>query len=132
MNIKDFAEKYIKAITEAWQNGNFDLLQVIEDTNVKYHLAGGQEGTGGFEGHKQFLATSREALSEFKQEWKYLTGDGNVFVVSVKMSGRIKKEIPVYQVPVGKFVSNDSMFVFRLGKGKIVESWESSSSVILD
>ena len=31
MAIKDFGEQFIKAMNDAWQNGNFEALEALED-----------------------------------------------------------------------------------------------------
>ena len=132
MDTKEFGGKIIHAMNEAWNNGNFEPLEEIEDANAVYHLlAAGQEGHG-LESHKEFLTSARNAISELQMEWKFLTGEGNLLALSYKMTGRYIGEIPGFQVPVGKKVSSDTLFLFRLKDGKIVEAWEQGSSTILD
>ena len=132
MSIEEFAEKLIRAMNEAWDNGNFDLLEKLEDPDVVYHLSSGQDGTGGFEGHKQFLTVTRQATSDRKIEWKYITGEGNLFALSYKSSSKVTGEIPGFPLPVGKRISGDTLFLFRLKDGRIVEAWEKGSTTVLD
>ena len=132
MDAKEFAEKIIHAMNEAWDNGNFGPIEEIEDANAVYHLlAAGQEGHG-LESHKEFFTLARNATSERQMEWKYLTGEGNLVALSLKSTSRYIREIPGYQVPVGKKVSSDTLFLFRLKDGKIVEAWEQGSTTISD
>ena len=65
-------------------------------------------------------------------EMKYLVGDGNVFALSLKSSGRYVSEIPMRPIPVGKNFSDDAVFVYRLNKNKIVEVWIHGSSTYSD
>ena len=121
MSIKEFAESYMKAQEEAWQNGNFDALEALEDPNVVYHLS--QLDIFGFESHKQDIMTRRQAISDMHQEAKYLTGEANVFILSLKEQGKIVKEMPGMPIPVGKEVAVDALLVARLEKRKISEVW---------
>jgi predicted ester cyclase len=120
MSIKEFAEKYMKAQEEGWQNGNFDALEALEDPNVVYHLSKPPDIIG-FEAHKEDIMARREAIPDIQQEAKYLTGDGNVFVLSLMERGKIVKEMPGMPIPVGKDISVDALLVSRLDKGKIIE-----------
>ena len=47
MDIKEFAQKFIEAESDAWLIGNFDALEKLEDPNVIYHM-----GTGEIVGHE--------------------------------------------------------------------------------
>ena len=80
MDIRDFAEQYMKAQNEAWKNGNYSLLEKLEDPAVVFH---GREG-GGFEGHKQFFTQARQSHSFQTLEWEYLVGEGNLFALAFK------------------------------------------------
>jgi predicted ester cyclase len=126
MNIKDFAEKFIKAEDDAFQKGNFEPLKALEDPNVVYHMPWGGDLVG-HEGHKQNIMDGRQAFSDVKQEWKYLTGEGNLFAVSVKERLISKGNTPGMP-PAGKEVTTDSLFLLRLKHGKIVEVWNKGSA----
>jgi len=123
MSIKDFAEKFIKAENEAWQKGNCDALEKLEDPNVIYHdMIQGQEVVG-FEAHKQYILGGRQMVSGLRQEWKYLTGEGNLLALSYKASGMFTGQVPGLPPPTGKEITSHSLFLIRLDKGKIVEAW---------
>jgi len=130
MDIKEFAEKFIKAEDEAWLNGNLDPLEALEDPNVAYHFAPPNDFVG-FEAHKQQILGYREALSDINQEWKYLAGDGNVFALSYKSHYISSGKVPGLP-PAGTEITGDSIFLFRLENGKIVEAWARGSSTGLD
>jgi predicted ester cyclase len=131
MNIKDFAEKYIKAEEEAFQKGNFDTLTKLEDPNVVYHIPPLPDMVG-HEAHKQDIIGTRQAFSNLNQEFKYLAGDGNVFALAYKSGGRVTGEKPGFPVPIGKKISGDYLFIYRLEKGKVKEAWANGSFVISD
>jgi predicted ester cyclase len=127
MDIKEFAGKFIKAENEAWEKGNFKPLEALEDPNVVYHLMALGQETAGFEAHKQYITTARKALSNLRQEWKYLTGEGNLFALFYKSRGVFTGEMPGFPPPTGKEVTTDGLFLFRLKKGKLVEAWSWST-----
>jgi predicted ester cyclase len=121
MSNQAFAEKYMKAQEEAWQNGNFSALEALEDPNVVYHLS--KIDIFGFEGHKKDIMARREAISGLHQEAEYLTGEGNTFVLSLKEKGKVVKELPGMPTSAGKEIAVDALLVARLDKEKIVEVW---------
>ena len=129
MSIKDFAEKLIKATNEAMVNGNVGELEKLEDPQIVYHMPGGQDRLG-YEAHKRDILNLRPAISNLKMDMRYLTGDGNVFALSLKSSGHYVGEMPGRQLPVGKDFSGDYLFVYRLNKNRIVEVWINGSEVI--
>ena len=131
MDTKEFAEKLIKATEDAVIDGNVDALEKLEDPNVIYHMPGGQDRLG-HEAHKQDILNLRPAITDVKMEMKYLVGDGNVFALSLKSSGRYISEIPMRPVPVGKNFSDDALFVYRLKDNKIAEVWIHGSSTYSD
>jgi len=130
MDIKEFAQKFIKAEDEAWKNGNLDELEKLEDPNLVYHLPPPNDFVG-FEAHKQQILGYREGFSDINQEWKYLAGDGNVFALSYKSRYISSGKIPNLP-PAGTEITGDSIFVVRLENGKIVEAWSRGSTTGLD
>ena len=125
MDIKEFAEKFIKAEEEAFQKGNFEPLSKLEDPNVVYHMPIFGDLVG-HEAHKQNILKVRQVFSDIKQEWKYLTGEGNLFGVSLKGRYVSKGNIPGLP-PVGKEITEDAIFLLQLRNDRIIEVWENSS-----
>ena len=125
MDIREFAEKFIKAEDEAFQNGNFGLLAELEDPNVVYHMSTFGDLVG-HEGHNQNIMSSLHLASDIIQEWKYLTGDGNLFALSYKARYISKGNIPGMP-PAGKEAYRDALFLFRVKHGKVVEVWNNGS-----
>lgn len=124
-NTKDFAKKFIKAQEQAWQTGNCDALEKLEDPDIVGHTPQLQD-TVGWEVHKQFIMVNRQAVSNLQQEWKYLTGEGNLFALSYKASGISSGKIPGLP-PAGKEIKSDYLFLYRLKNGKVVETWSNGS-----
>jgi predicted ester cyclase len=131
MNIKEFAEKFIEAENQAFQQGNFDALEKLEDPNVVYHM-GSLGDMVGHEAHKQDIIGTRQACSDVKQEWKYLTGEGNLFALSYKSNAKFIAEKPGLPIPVGKKIATDYLFLLRIKNNRIIEAWANGSINILD
>jgi predicted ester cyclase len=125
MDIKEFAEKYIKAEKDAFQKDDFTALAKLEDPDVVYHTSTFGDLVG-YEGHKQNIMSWPQFASDIKQEWKYLTGEGNLFALSYKARYISKGNIPGTP-PAGKEYSRDALFLLRLKHGKIVEVWNNGS-----
>jgi ketosteroid isomerase-like protein len=131
MDIKEFAEKFIKAGEEAWRKGNFDELEKIEDPNVVYHVSPFPDLVG-WEAHKQYIQGSVQMISGLWQEVKYLTGDGNLFALTYKSGGRLTSEMPGMPIPKGKEYSTDYLCLYRVKGGKLVEAWMNGSITASD
>lgn len=130
MNIKEFAEKFIKAEDEAWLNGNFDALEKMEDSKVVYYMPPPMPDVVGFEAHKQYILGNRQLSSGLRQEWHYLTGEGNLFALSYKATGQFTGQVPGLPPTVGKNFINNFLFLLRLNKGKVVEVWANGNMTI--
>ena len=122
MSLKDFVEKeFIAAENQAWENGDFRGLDRLLDPNMVIHMPPPLTDLTGLEAVKQFILGTRLAISNFKQSWQYVAGDGEVFALLHKESGTFTSPVP--GVPVGKEVTIEGLFVFRLKDGKVVEEW---------
>ena len=130
MDIKEFANKYIKAQTEAWLQGKVDGFDELEVREVVYHLPPPMPDIIGIEGHKKVFEGIQKAFTNIQIEWKYLTGEGSLFVVSyiarVMFIGEVP-ELPGLPPPTGKKETINEMFVCRIEEDKIVEAWVASS-----
>ena len=131
MDIKDFAEKLIKAEDEAWQNGNFDALEALENPDVVYHVSPLPDAEG-WEAHKQYIQINRQVISGIQQDWKYLAGEGNLFALSYKSSGTTAAEIPAMSIPKGKKIATDYLFVLQLKSGRVTEVWSNGTFMLSD
>jgi len=131
MSIEEFAQKFIKAEDEAWQNGNFEPLESLEDPDIVIHLSP-QPDMVGWEAHKQYLQGSRQVIPGIQQEWKYLTGEGNLFALSYKSSGVTTAEIPAKNIAAEKKLASDYLFVLRVKDERVVEVWANGNTTVSD
>ena len=123
MSIKELAEKYIAAELKAFREGNFDDLETLENPNVIYHIAEWPDIIG-FEGHKQDILMRRDAVADLQIEFEYLTGDTNLFVLTLNETGTIEKEMPGSELPVGaKYRVDNAVLIANLSDGKTKEVW---------
>jgi predicted ester cyclase len=127
MDIKEFGEKFIKAQTEGWLQGKTDGFDELEDPDVVYHFLPPNPDRVGLEGHKKFLEDLHKAFTDTQMQWKYLTGEGNLFAVSYSARAKFTGELPGFPPPTRKEITVNEMFLCRLEKGKIVEAWGAGS-----
>jgi predicted ester cyclase len=130
MNIKDFAEKLIKAYEEAMLKGNTKLLKALENPDVVYHM-GIRGDIVGSNAHEQDILGLRMALSDIKIELKYLIGEGNLSAFSYKARYISSGKVPGFP-PAGKESTQDTLCLFYLKNGKIKEVWMNGYTIGLD
>lgn len=131
MSIKEIADQFIKAEINAFLKNDFTALVEIEDPNVVIHIS----PLGDFKGHeaqKQYILGASKAVTDLKLELKYLAGDGNLFLLNYKSSGKIASNMPGFPPAIGKKLSNDYLFAVQINNGKIVEIWANGSSSVND
>jgi len=119
---REFAEKYIAAENAAWNTGNLADLEALEDPAVVYHMPGLE--LKGWRAHAEYITQGRPTVLNLKQNWNYLSGEGNHFALAYDSSAILKgddKNPP-------QSVSNNFLFVLRLRNGKITEVWMNGSS----
>ncbi len=122
MSLKDFVEKeFVAAENQAWEDGDFRGLDRLMDPNMVIHMPPPLTDLTGLEAVKQYIMGIRRAISNLNQSWQYLAGDGEVFALLHKENGTFTNPVP--GVPVGKQVTIEGLFVFRLKDGKVVEEW---------
>ena len=114
-DLEEFARKYIAAEDKAWAQGDTSDLAELEDPNIVIHNAGYGDSTG-WEAHKQTILGAREMVAGLQQEWEYLTGEGSHFAMAYKSQMTIPGEVIMD-------VTNDSIFLFLLDNGRVVEIW---------
>jgi len=129
VDIKEFAEKFIEAEHQVIQQDDFSALEQIESPGIIFHMSPPPDLVG-FEAHKQYLVSSKETVSEIHQEWDYLTGDGNVAVLSLIQKMTFKEEHPVLKIPKGSKVTTDGFMVLRRENDKIAEIWAHSNITV--
>jgi len=125
MDVKEFAQKFIEAEDEAWK-GIFEPLEQIESPDIVIHMPPAPDFHG-FEAHKQYLMTARESTKDLKLEWDYITGDGNVAVLSLKEHTTLTVDNPIFQIPAGTTIDADMFFVLRRENDRVAEIWMKGS-----
>jgi hypothetical protein len=131
MKIKDFADRYSQAQNEAFLNGNFDLMEVLESDDIVYHVPPYPDLVGRAV-HKQDIINARKGCANVKMEWQYLAGGGNICALAFKSSGRFIGEIPGHPMPVGENYFSVYMFLLRVSKDRVAEVWAYGSVTISD
>ncbi len=123
MDIRKFAEKFIKAENEAWYKGNIDALDEVEQPDVVYHLTPPMPDVKGRDAHKQFIVAARKAFSDIRFDIKYLAGEGNLIGFLYSGRERFTGEFPGLPPPKGQEVVANELWLFRLKSGKVSEGW---------
>jgi ketosteroid isomerase-like protein len=118
---REFAEKYIAAEHAAWSTGNLADLEALEDPAVVYHMPGVE--MKGWKAHADYITQGRPAVSNLKQNWNYLSGEGNHFALAYDSSAILKAN----ETNPAMSVSNNYLFVVRLSNGKVAEVWMNGS-----
>jgi len=129
MDIKEIAEKFIEAENEAIQQGKFEALEQIESPDIVIHYPPAPDFHG-FEAHRQYIVTGRASATDLQQEWGYVTGEGNIAVLSLKQKMTLTVDNPVFKIPAGATVNADAFFVLRRENDRIAEIWVHSSLTI--
>lgn len=114
-DLEEFAQKYIAAEGKAWGQGDTSDLAELEDPDIVIHNAGFGDSIG-WEAHQQTILGAREIVTDLQQEWEYLTGEGNHFAMAYKSQMTIPGEVTID-------ATNDSIFLFLLDNGRVVEIW---------
>jgi ketosteroid isomerase-like protein len=118
---KRFAEKYIAAEDKAWGTGDVSELKALEANDISFHMPGLE--LKGWQAHEDYIVHGRPTVENLKQNWTYLTGEGNHFAMAYESSARLigdKKTPPAD-------VSNSYLFLFRLRNDKVEEIWVNGS-----
>ena len=115
---RDFADRFIAAENKAWNTGDLTDLEALESAEVIYHLPGIE--LSGWKAHADYILNGRPTITGLKQNWKYLSGEGNHLVLSYESSAVLKA--------TETSISNSYLCVFRLENGKIAEAWMNGST----
>lgn len=126
MDINEIAEKFIEAEHQAFQQGDFNALEQIESSDIVIHMPPIPDFKG-FDAHKHYIMAGRESTKDFKQDWDYVTGDGNVAVLSLKQKMTLTADNEAFKLPAGSTINADAFFVLRRKDDRITEIWIKSS-----
>jgi ketosteroid isomerase-like protein len=119
---RGFADRFVAAETKAWSTGDVGDLKNLERDDVVYHLPGAD--LKGWKAHEDFILNGRGTVSDLKQNWKYLSGEGNHVVLAYGSSATVKA---TDKTPA-QATSNDYLFVLRLEGEKVAEVWANGST----
>lgn len=119
---REVADRFVAAETKAWNTGDVEELRALESSDVVYHLPG--VDLKGWKAHEDYIQQSRPTISGLKQNWKYLSGEGNHFVMSYESTATVAGKDG--QPPMS--VANNYLFVFRLNDRKVAEVWTNGST----
>lgn len=119
---REFADKFIAAEDKAWITGNVDDLRSLEDADIIYHLPGLE--LKGWKAHEDYIVNGRPTVSDLKQDWKYVSGEGNHLILTYDSSAVLKGN----DNSPSQAISNNYLFVLRLKDQKVVEVWANGSS----
>jgi hypothetical protein len=114
---QELASKYIAAENDAWNTGNLADLEAVEDPDVVYHMPGLE--LKGRTAHTDYIIKGRPTVLNLKQNWKYLSGEGNHFALAYASSAIVKAN----DTTPSMSASNDFLFVVRASNGKVAEVW---------
>jgi ketosteroid isomerase-like protein len=117
-----FANRFIEAENKAWKTGDVSDLKVLEADDVVYHLPG--MDLKGWKAHEDYITQGRELVSDLKQSWKYLSGEGNHFIMAYESSGVMRAN----GTTPATSLSNNFLCAFRTNEGRIAEVWMNGSS----
>ena len=117
---KEIAEKFVAAENEAWDNGNVDALDEVEDPNIVLHLLG-QPDMAGREAHKGMVAFQWEGYVNYQRETMDITGSGDIAALRWTERWTFSKEIPGYPPPTGKELYYQGAIFLHIKNGKVVE-----------
>jgi predicted ester cyclase len=121
MKFEDFKARFIKAEEEAWYKGNLDALDDVDDPDIVIHMSGAPDSFGR-EAHKQYIAGSRQAFSDYRQEWADVILEGDT--MAARYTAHMKHTGPSPMIPVpptGKELAVTAGMFFHLKNDKIVE-----------
>lgn len=119
---RDFAERFIAAENKAWSSGDLADLKALEAPDIVFHLAGTE--LSGWDSHEAYIVNGRSTVSDLRQNWKYLSGEGNHIALDYDSSAVVKAT----ENSPAQAVSNTYLFVLRLKDDKIAEIWANGST----
>lgn len=119
----DLKQSMQKLIEEAYNNGNFDILDELVDPGyLRYQPP--MKKVSGLADYKTFIEEVRNAYSNFNMEIEEILMDGNKTVVRIILSGKHTGKTPTIQAPpTGREVAMKGCTVSTWKDGKVVEEW---------
>jgi hypothetical protein len=85
---REIADKFIAAENAAWATGNLADLEALEDPAVVYHMPGLE--MKGWKAHADYITQGRPRVSNLKQSWKYLSGEGTALRPRIRIERNLQ------------------------------------------
>ena len=131
MSLRQLAEKYIKAVTEARVNGNLDALDEVETQDIKIHLIAPLPDVIGRNDHKIYVKRMRDAYKDIKLEWNYIMSQGDIFAVYYTEQMKIVGTVPGFPVPPkAKKATTMITSICHVKGNKVDEVWMSGAFML--
>lgn len=107
---------------EAWNKGNLDVVDQVFAPEYIAHAANAEHNVYGPEGHKEFIASFRQAFPDVHLTFGDLLAEGDLLVARMTWAGT---HMDTYMgIPAtGKRVSVDVTGINRFENGLVVEAW---------
>jgi predicted ester cyclase len=124
LDIKELAQKYTKAVEEAYYRGNLDPVDDLYHTDVVIHQPPFPDIVG-LEAYKQNIMAARQAFTDIRFNWEEMVGEGKTMAFRstwhMKHTG-VSAKLPV--PPTGKEVVMKGGLFISVRNGRIIEIFE--------
>jgi hypothetical protein len=114
LDLAEFANRFIQAENQAWQQAEFAALEAIEDPAIVFHGL----GLNGFEAHRQYIIDARQTITGLQQDWTFLAGDGSLFALWYLATAAVS----------GQQIRTEALMLFRVENHRIKEVWMHAST----
>lgn len=119
----DLKQNMKRLIDEAYNNGNYDVLDELVDPGyLRYQPP--MKKVQGLANYRAFIEEVRGAYSNFRMDVEEILMDGNKTVTRLVLSGKHTGKTPTIQAPpTGREVAMKGCTVSTWKDGKVVEEW---------
>lgn len=124
----EFEEIVHRVSDEAFNQGNFDVIDEYFAEDVVMHNPMLPEGLDGRDGYKQFIRSVRSAFPDIERETEDLIVEGNKVVDRHVARGTHEGEFMGVE-PTGKEIETEAINILRFEDGQVVERWEQADTL---
>ncbi|MEF8806445.1 ester cyclase [Natronomonas sp.] len=118
--LKEYEERFID---EAWNSGNYDIIEESVSEDYVGHWFDIEEGDVDRDGLEAFIRSAREGFSDFHMDVEFMVAEDDMVTVGFTVEGTHDGEfmgIP----PTDEFGSSPGILVHKIGEdGMVVEGW---------
>ena len=130
MDVKEFAQKFLKAWWEALvvnrDNATLEGFRAFFDHRFIYHTF---RGDASLQEYMQHVVDTRKNAQVVQLDLKYITGEGSLYAVRLIGHFRFTTEMP--GPDSGKEMTCDILCLFRHENGKVMEGWSNGTVTYL-